>query len=148
MISINTWCFAGYLTADPEPHRTRKGDIWLSFRMCLNVWDGREDKEKPVFVDCRLFGPRAPKVEPYLHKGDWCIIHGPLKVENYTSKTGEVKKALLVNVQQLDFRAKQWGDPRNARPQNAEPARATPYEPPEEEEPFPPERDPVDDVPF
>jgi single-strand DNA-binding protein len=53
-----------------------------------NMWRGKE---------------QSTKVAEYLKKGKRVLIEGVPESEGYTSKEGEVKSALSVNVKELEF---------------------------------------------
>jgi len=82
-MSINRVAISGNLTRDPELRKTASGLPVLGFGIAVN--DSRKNQQTgewdnyPNFIDCTMFGTRAEKVSPYLHKGGKVAIEGKLR---------------------------------------------------------------------
>lgn len=105
-MAINHTDFSGNLTRDAVL-RTVRGDLRvLDFGVAINEKqkdrDTGEYVDKPVFVNCALFGIRAEKLAQYLTKGTKVAVSGKLHYSTYV-KDDETRHELSVVVDQLDF---------------------------------------------
>lgn len=105
-MGINIVLASGRLTRDPELRRTSGGTAVLSFGLAVN--DRRRDPmtgewgERPNFVDCCMFGPRAEGVARYLAKGSKVTVGGKLRWSQWESD-GRKRSRLEVVVEEVEL---------------------------------------------
>lgn len=102
-MSFNQATFTGNLGQDAT--RNKVGDQTVcNFSIAVNVRKGK-DKEEVLWVRCAFWGKRAEAggVTDYLSKGKQVLVSGPVDIEEYTTKDGEVRRNLRVNVQEIQL---------------------------------------------
>lgn len=108
-MSINVVNITGNLTRDPELRATAGGTQVLSFGVAVN--DRRKNpqtgewEDRPNFVDCVLFGPRAEALSRILAKGMKVALEGRLRYSAW-EKDGQKHSKLEIAVDSVDLMAK------------------------------------------
>jgi single-strand DNA-binding protein len=82
-------CFLARVGTEPEVKTSAAGKPWAA----LNVVVGDKDDEQQ-WIRLVVFGDRATQLA--VSKGDRVYVEGRLKLDNWTSKTGEAKSGLKV----------------------------------------------------
>ena len=128
-MSINRVNISGNLTRDPELRTTASGTQVLTFGVAVNdrVRDQQTGQwgDRPNFVDCIVFGNRAPALADILHKGAKVAIEGKLRYSSWEAKDGAKRSKLEVVVDEVEFMSARGSDgPR--QPRNAAPAYSAP----------------------
>ncbi len=107
-MSINRVMISGNLTRDAELRTTQSGAFVLGFGVAVN--DRRKNnqtgqwEDRPVFVDCTMFGTRAEKIAPYLVKGTKVSVEGRLRYSSWEDKgSGQKRSKLDVAVDEIEF---------------------------------------------
>ncbi|MBQ0438406.1 single-stranded DNA-binding protein [Providencia rettgeri] len=136
-MAINIFIVTANLGKDCELRWTSNSKPIATFS--LPVKQGYGDHEKISWVLCKLLGPKAEKLTPYLSKGTKVTVTGEFVMEEWTSQNGEKKSAPVIIVNQLDFggNSNQAGSQNLRKPQ--QPQQAPQNEPP---------MDWDDDIPF
>ena len=107
-MSINIVHLVGNITRDPELDATPAGMSILKLSIAVNerrknARNG-EWEDAPVFVDCAMFGERAAKLQPYLHKGDKVAIEGRLRWSQWDDRdTGKKRSKLDVIINEIEM---------------------------------------------
>ena len=96
MLSITA---VGNLASDPVTREVGSLEV-TNFTLLVNK--RRKDEEYVTPMDCAIWGARAKFAHEALQKGMQLTISGSAHLEMYTSKTGETKGKLVVDVN--DFR--------------------------------------------
>lgn len=96
---MNFGAFAGRVGKHPALRSTPNGQQVLNFSVAVNVGFG--DRASTLWVACALWGERAAKLEPYITTGKAVTVAGDVTVRAYSSKEGEPKAELQLNVQRL-----------------------------------------------
>ena len=98
----------GNLTRDSELRTTPSGMFVLGFGVAVN--DRRKNnqtgqwEDRPVFVDCVMFGTRAEKIAPYLVKGTKVSVEGKLSYSSWEDRnTGQKRSKIEVVVDEFEF---------------------------------------------
>ena len=127
-MSINQVLISGNLTRDPELRQTQGGLSILSFGVAVN--DRRRNQQTgewedhPNFVDCKMFGTRAEKLQQYLSKGQKVAIGGKLSYSSWEAN-GQRRSKLEVVVDNLDFMSSRNGSQSAAGSSQTSPAQNT-----------------------
>lgn len=101
-MSLNLMTLTGRIGRDAEFRAFPNGGGVLSFSVATN--SGYGDKEKTLWLRANLFGKRAEgKLGEYLVKGQEVALTGELSENEYTTKEGEARKSLEINVQNLEL---------------------------------------------
>lgn len=109
-MSINRVMISGNLTRSPELRTTQGGTEVLTFGVAVN--DRRRNpqtgewEDYPNFVDCALFGKRAPSVSKFLDKGSKVAIEGQLRYSSW-ERDGQKRSKLEVIVDEIEFLSRQ-----------------------------------------
>lgn len=118
IMSINRVIISGNLTRDPDLRQTSGGTSVLSFGVAVD--DRRRNpqtgewEDRPNFVDCLMFGPRAESLARVLAKGARVAVSGKLRYSSWEDG-GKRKSKLEVVCGELDFLSKRPAD-QEARP--------------------------------
>ena len=132
--------FVGRVGTDTIELRTSAGGkSWASFSVVVG------DRDEAQWIMVAVFGERAAQLAGHLKKGARVYVEGRLKLESWTSKSGEARIGLNVAA----WRVEQLGQIGKNKP-------AMPKAPPEGEQPAPPstvrqhdwQRPPSAEIPF
>ena len=110
---VNQVSLSGNLTRNAELRVTHSGMAALGFSVAVN--ERRRDprsgewKDRPSFVDCVLFGPRAEPLATRLAKGTKVCVSGRLRQERWVAHDGTNRSRLEVIVDDLDFMSRADG---------------------------------------
>lgn len=129
-MAINIFIVTANLGKDCELRWTSNSKPIATFS--LPVKQGYGDHEKISWVLCKLLGPKAEKLTPYLSKGTKVTVTGEFVMEEWTSQSGEKKSAPVIIVDKIEFGsnsnqagsqqpARQPQQPRQQAPQNEPP---------------------------
>ena len=106
---MNVCIFAGRIGREAELRHTPSGDSVLSWPLAVDT--GTRDKPATMWLDCSLWGKRAPTLQQYLPKGDKVTVSGRLSEEEYTGKDGVAKRRLRLSVDQVELAPKRDAQP-------------------------------------
>lgn len=81
---MNQCTIIGRLGADAKLQRVLDTDV-LHFDVAVSAF---RKEGKPQWFRIDLWGPRAPKLEPYLRKGQAVCVTGEVSVREYVRKDG------------------------------------------------------------
>ncbi|EOE5319280.1 single-stranded DNA-binding protein [Providencia rettgeri] len=128
-MAINIFIVTANLGKDCELRWTTNSKPIATFS--LPVKQGYGDHEKISWVLCKLLGPKAEKLTPYLSKGTKVTVTGEFVMEEWTSQNGEKKSAPVIIVDKIEFggNSNQAGSQQPAR-QTQQPQQAPQNEPP------------------
>lgn len=104
-MSINQVLITGNLTRDAELRQTQTGFCILNFTVAVNERRKNQQGEwedKVNFIDCKLFGSRAEKLQQYLTKGLKVAIAGRLSFSSW-QKEGKKYSKLEVLANDIEF---------------------------------------------
>ena len=110
--------FTGRVTADLEPQKSKNGTNYLKFNVAVNR--GYEEKQKPVFMPCVLFGEKQIQrmVNAKVKKGSLIFIVGDFDVEEYEKKDGTKGTANKITL--YDWNYVSSGKPKNETSESQE----------------------------
>ncbi len=106
-MGVNRVAISGNLTRDAELKATTTGISVCRFSVAVNErvknkatgdWEDR-----PNFVDCVLFGPRAEKICGYLRRGGKVAVEGRLRYSSWTHSDGTKRSRLEVVAEEVDL---------------------------------------------
>lgn len=108
MGNINRVTLSGNLTRDIEAKQSHSGTSIITFGVAVNerVKDSSTGQweERPVYVDCVVFGKRAESLANILRKGMKVCIEGHLSYSTWDDKTtGKKRSKLEVIVDDIDI---------------------------------------------
>ena len=118
-MSINTVTISGNLTRDAELKSTGSSDV-LSFSVAVN--ERRKNKatdeweDYPNYIDCTVFGARAPKLAERLTKGTKICVQGKLRWSQWEDRDGGKRSRVTVIADEVEL-----------MPKGANPAASEPY---------------------
>ena len=129
MASFNKVILAGNATRDPELRYTQSGMAVVELGLAVN--EKRKDAQgnwvdDVVFVDVTLWGRTAEVAGEYVQKGSAILIEGRLKLDQWTSQSGEKRQKLKVTGDKLVLLGQKPRDGQSqaqAVPQASAPAR-------------------------
>lgn len=130
---MNIGTFTGRIGRDAEHRTTPNGKDVVNFSLAVDERRGGE--KTTLWISCGMWGERGQKLAQYLTKGAVVSVAGPVRVESYTSKSGETASKLCCTVNELSLHGGNRDDQPKAAPKPA-PKPAT------QDEPF------SDDIPF
>lgn len=111
---MNTGMFAGRLGRDAELRSTDRSQV-LNFSLAVDTGFG--DNKKTLWVDCALWGERAPKLEQYLLKGKQVTVCGDVDLRTFEKRDGSQGVSMTCNVQRLTLQGgKEGGSGERAEP--------------------------------
>lgn len=97
MPSFNKITLVGHAGRDPEMRYTPTGTAACSFTVATS--EKRKDAEEvTTWFRCTVWGKSAENAQQYIAKGRLVYIEGRLRVSEYTTREGEKRTALEVNV--------------------------------------------------
>jgi single-strand DNA-binding protein len=93
MADLNNCTFSGRLTREVEMKATPNGKMVAHFCVACNGFKEGE----VIFIESQAWGKTAEACEKFLRKGEFCIVAGRIKMEEWTKKDGtEGKRQVLV----------------------------------------------------
>lgn len=98
---MNNATFTGRLGRDAESRVTPSGKPVVNFSLAVDERRGGE--KSTLWVSCAIWGERGEKLAQYLTKGAVVSVAGPVRVESYTSKSGEASSKLCCTVNELSL---------------------------------------------
>jgi single-strand DNA-binding protein len=97
--------FGGNLTNDPELRFTPSGDAVVSFTVAINDRikgpDGTWTDGPGMFLRCSLWRQYAENAAESLSKGTRVVVIGTLKQREYTTRDGEKRTSIEVDVEEV-----------------------------------------------
>ncbi len=85
----------GRLGKDPEIRFFESGNAVAKF----SVGDSTGRRDEPTsWFDCEVWGKGAQVVADYVKKGHRLYVTGRVKTEEFTTKTGDLRKKQVINV--------------------------------------------------
>lgn len=100
-MSFNRAEFIGNLGADARIAKVGDKDV-ANFSIAVNGRD-KQGNDKTDWIRCALWGTLVPKVGEYLTKGKMVMVAGPVEIEEWTTKDGEVKRDLSCYVRDIQL---------------------------------------------
>ncbi|MFN0117671.1 MAG: single-stranded DNA-binding protein [Elusimicrobiota bacterium] len=105
--SLNDVKIVGRLTRDPELRYTPQGTPVCHFRVAVGRKykdrNSNEWKEDVAFVPCSVWRETAERCGQRLKKGSPVFIEGRLKSKEWTTKEGQKRSDLEVDIQKVQF---------------------------------------------
>lgn len=98
---MNIATFTGRIGRDADARTTPSGKQVVNFSLAVDERRGGE--KKTLWVSCGLWGERGQKLAQYLTKGSIVSVSGPVRVESYTSKSGEAASKLCCMVNDISM---------------------------------------------
>jgi single-strand DNA-binding protein len=96
----------GFMVNQPQliylPSQTPLVEFTLVFSYKRTNIEG-EAVEYRCFIDCKLYGKRAERVDKYFDKGDRILVDGRLMLDNWETIEGEKKSKIKMLVEQFSF---------------------------------------------
>jgi single-strand DNA-binding protein len=127
------------LGRDADLRVTPSGANVLDFSVAVSVGFG--DKKETLWVSCALWGDRGEKLQPFLTKGKSVTVAGDVGIRTYTTRGGDHRAELTLNVQRVTLQGDAPDRSEGAPQSQRQPANATGNAQPKQEE-F------DDDIPF
>jgi single-strand DNA-binding protein len=97
-MSFNRAEFIGNLGSDARIAKVGDKDV---ANFSIAVEDKKNDAT--IWIRCALWGALVPKIGSYLTKGKMVMVAGPVRIEEWTNKDGEVKRDLSVMVNDIQL---------------------------------------------
>jgi single-strand DNA-binding protein len=92
----------GRLGSDPELKQVGDNDV-AEFSMADDQYEGRDKEKTTGWYRCQVWGARAQTVMDYMHKGSPVTVFGSLKQRKYTTKDGDERTSMDVNVRDFSL---------------------------------------------
>lgn len=128
---MNRVYIIGRLCADPELKMTNGGKSVTTFTIAVNR---QGQKSESDFLDCVAWEKTAEFICKYFQKGSPLVIEGAIQTRTYEDKNGQKRKAVEINVKNVEFVPKNAGA--NAEGQEASFGARADVLTPEEESPL------------
>lgn len=128
---MNRVYLIGRLCADPELKMTNGGKSVTTFTAAVNR---QGQKSESDFLDCVAWEKTAEFICKYFQKGSPIVIEGAIQTRTYEDKNGQKRKAVEINVKNVEFVPKNAGA--NAEGQEASFGARADVLTPEEESPL------------
>jgi single-strand DNA-binding protein len=98
-MSFNRAEFIGNLGSDARIAKVGDKDV-ANFSIAIN---DKRNEDKTIWVRCALWGALVPKIGQHLVKGKQVFVSGPIDIEEWTTKDGEVKRDLRIFVNDIQL---------------------------------------------
>jgi single-strand DNA-binding protein len=112
-MELNKVLLIGNLTRDPESRMLPSGAQVVKMGLASNrrfgSGEGGERKEETLFVDVEAWNKTAELCAQYLRKGSQILVEGRLKLDQYTTQTGEKRSRIFVVADRVQFGARPDG---------------------------------------
>ncbi len=129
---MNNGTFTGRIGRDAESRFTPSGKSVLNFSLAVDERRGGE--KSTLWVSCAIWGERGEKLAQYLTKGAVVSVSGPVRVESYTSKSGEAASKLCLMVNDISLHGGNRDDQAPSKPAPRAAPRAAPSAAQQEDE--------------
>ena len=94
----------GRMTKDPETRRTQSGKACTSFSLaCERDFKNQDGTRTTDFVDCVAWGNTAEFISRNFTKGSMAYVKGRLIQNRFTTRSGESRSTLEINVENIYF---------------------------------------------
>lgn len=103
---MNKVYLIGRLCADPELKMTNSGKSVTKFTIAVNR---QGQKSESDFPDCVAWEKTADFICKYFQKGSPLVIEGAIQTRTYEDKNGQKRKAVEINVKNVEFVPKNAG---------------------------------------
>lgn len=103
---MNRVYLIGRLCADPELKMTNGGKSVTTFTVAVNR---QGQKSESDFLDCVAWEKTADFICKYFQKGSPIVIEGAIQTRIYEDKNGQKRKAVEINVKNVEFVPKNAG---------------------------------------
>jgi len=108
-MQFNNLTISGNLVGAPELDVTKNGTEVAQFRIANNL--GSQEKRHTNFLDVTVYGKGAENCGKYLAKGDSVLITGTLRIDEYKTRDGDPRKAVIVECNNVQFvKCKAWAE--------------------------------------
>lgn len=108
-MDLNKVFLIGNLTRDPESRFLQSGQQVTKLGLAVNrrytTRDG-EKREDTLFIDVDAWGKTAELCGQYLRKGSQIMVEGRLKMDKFTTQSGENRTKILVTADHVSFGAR------------------------------------------
>lgn len=108
---MNSCNFIGRIGRDAESKPVGKHEV-ANWPIAVDV--GYGDNKSTLWIDCALWGERAPKLAGMLRKGDNVGVSGSISLRDYQAKDGSTKTTIVMRVADVKLLG--------TKPQQEEPA--------------------------
>ena len=100
---LNIVALQGRLAKDPELKTTPSGTSVCSFTLAVDRSYSKDGNRQTDWIDCVAWRHTAEFICKYFSKGQQMAVVGPIQTRNYEDSNGNKRKAVEVNVTQVDF---------------------------------------------
>lgn len=100
---LNIVALQGRLAKDPELKTTPSGTSVCSFTLAVDRSYSKDGNRQTDWIDCVAWRHTAEFICKYFYKGQQMAVVGPIQTRNYEDRNGNKRKAVEVNVTQVDF---------------------------------------------
>lgn len=107
---LNNICVSGRLTRDPESFTAGKS-IGVNLALACNRDYVREGEPEVDYLDVVAFGQPAEYAAQYFKKGDYTLVTGRLRIEEFVGQDQVKRKKPVIKAQSLQAGPKSTGAP-------------------------------------
>jgi len=100
-MQFNNTTISGNLVGHPEMDVTKNGTDVAQFRIANNL--GSQEKKHTNFLDVIVYGKGAANCGKFLSKGDSVLVTGTLRIDEYKTREGDPRKAVIVECNNVQF---------------------------------------------
>ena len=113
-MELNKVLLIGNLTRDPESRFLQSGAQVVKMGLACSRrtgggGEGGERKEEVLFIDVEAWNKTAELCAQYLQKGRPILVEGRLKLDQYTTHSGEKRSRIFVVADRVQFGARPEG---------------------------------------
>ena len=101
---LNRITLMGRLVRDPLVRETKTGQAAFFTVACERDRPDPETGRRPAdFIDCAAWGGTAGFVGRNFARGDMIVLHGRLRLNDYTAENGERRRGVQVSAENVYF---------------------------------------------
>lgn len=127
---MNKIIIIGNIVRDPESASTTSGRSVSRFSVAVNrEYEGADGTRGVDYFDVVTWNGLADSCNKYLQKGNKVCVTGPMRIDDYTTQSGEKRRRYSINADQVEFLSARKEDlkekPMKAKLKEEKPMKAT-----------------------
>ena len=101
---MNKIIIIGNIVKDPESASTTSGRSVSRFSVAVNrEYEGADGTRGVDYFDVVTWNGLADSCNKYLQKGNKVCVTGPMRMDDYTTQSGEKRRSYSINADQVEF---------------------------------------------
>lgn len=117
---MNKIIIIGNIVRDPESASTTSGRSVSRFSVAVNrEYEGADGTRGVDYFDVVTWNGLADSCNKYLQKGNKVCVTGPMRMDDYTTQSGEKRCRYSINADQVEFLSARKEDLKEEKPMKA-----------------------------